>query len=65
MRRLLGAVGRLDAFPRSGRAVPEIADAAIREVVYREYRIVYLYDEADDHVDVLSVFHSSRPLGGS
>ncbi|WP_420454610.1 type II toxin-antitoxin system RelE/ParE family toxin [Rubrivirga sp.] len=42
VRRLLGAVGRLEAFPRSGRAVPEVADESVREVVYRDYRIIYL-----------------------
>jgi plasmid stabilization system protein ParE len=30
----------LEQFPRMGRAVPEIDDEAIREVFYRDYRIV-------------------------
>ena len=63
VRRLLSAVGRLEAFPRSGRKVPEIADESMREVVYRDYRIIYLYDEAGDRVEILSVFHSSRQFG--
>ena len=63
VRRLLGAVGRLDAFPRSGRVHPEIGDQAIREIVYRTYRIIYLHDEAEDRVEILSVFHSSRQFG--
>ena len=63
VRRLLGAVGRLEAFPRSGRSVPEIADESMREVVYRDYRIIYLYGERDDRVEVLSVFHSSQSFG--
>ena len=63
VRRLLSAVGQLGVFPRSGRAVPEIADESMREVVYRDYRIIYLHDEADDRVEVLSVFHSSRQFG--
>lgn len=63
VRRLLSAVGRLEIFPRSGRAVPEIADESMREVVYRDYRIIYLHDEVDDRVEVLSVFHSSRQFG--
>ena len=63
VRRLLSAVGRLEAFPRSGRAVPEIAEESMREVVYRDYRIIYLHDETDDRVEVLSVFHGSRQFG--
>lgn len=35
----------------------------MREVVYRDYRVIYLYDEADDRVEVLSVFHGSRSFG--
>ena len=65
VRRLLGAVGHLEAFPLSGRTVPEISGDALREVLYRDYRGVYLYDEADDRVEVLTVFHSSRQFGAA
>ncbi len=37
---LLRSVRRLETFPLSGRAVPEIDDPAIREVVWREYRVI-------------------------
>lgn len=59
---LLNAAQRLEAFPRSGRAVAETNDPAMRELVLRQYRIVYLVDE-DDDVFILTVFHSARPLG--
>ena len=59
---LLAATARLAAFPRSGRAVPEVGDPEIREVLHRHYRIVYHVD-ADDEVTVLSVVHSSRDWG--
>lgn len=50
VRRLLNAVDRLHHFPRSGRAVPEHSDPAIREVVLRPYRIVYrLVSEQEIH----------------
>ena len=38
---LIETVGRLVQFPRLGRAVPEIEDEAIREVIYRGHRIAY------------------------
>lgn len=63
VRRLLSAVRRLDIFPESGRVVPEMTDDAMREVVYRDYRIFYLYDDEEDRVEVLSMFHSSRQFG--
>ena len=43
----------LEQFPRRGRAMPKIDDAAIREVFYRDYRIVYIVDWDDETVDVL------------
>ena len=59
---LLSSTRRLETFPLSGRAVPEIADPAIREVIWRAYRVIYWADE--DRVEVLSVLHSSRQFGG-
>lgn len=60
------AVERLEIFPRSGRVVPEIGDASIREILYRGYRILYIVsgEEAVEEVKVLTVFHSSMPFGG-
>ena len=42
----------LEQFPRMGRIVPEIGDDAIREVLYRNYRIVYVVDRDDEEVVV-------------
>ena len=58
---LLASTRRLEAFPLSGRRVPEIDDPLIREVVWREYRVIYWADEA--RVDVLTVLHSSQQFG--
>lgn len=60
------AVERLEAFPHSGRAVPEIEDAALREVIYKGYRIFHMVGGSEDEpeVEVLSVFHSTRQFGG-
>jgi toxin ParE1/3/4 len=60
------AVERLEIFPQSGRAVPEITDPDLREVIYRGYRIfhVVLGPEGDEEVEVLAVIHSSRQFGG-
>lgn len=64
VRKLMRAAERLEAFPASGRVVPEIGDEAMREVIHRQYRIIYLYAPEEDKVEVLSVFHSSRQFGG-
>ena len=58
---LLRSTRRLGSFPLSGRAVPEVGDPAIREVVWRDYRVIYWADE--ERVEVLSVLHTSRQFG--
>jgi len=40
--------------PRSGRCVPEIGNAGIRELIYRGYRIVYRLK--DGRIEILTVF---------
>ena len=55
--RLIVAVERLDAFPESGRVVPEFSDASIREVVWRNYRIVYRL--VGSSVEIVTVFHGA------
>lgn len=62
---IFDAVERLEVFPRSGRKVPEIDDDAMREILYRGYRILYVLSglEGDEEVKVLTVFHSSMPFG--
>lgn len=54
---------KLKNFPKSGRKVPEINDPAIREVIHRNYRIIYHYLSAEEKVEILTVYHSSRQFG--
>ena len=64
VRRLLGAVDRLQDFPHSGRAVPGFSNPEIREIVLRPYRIVYRIVSATE-IHVLTVHHGSRETLGS
>ena len=57
---LMAAVRRLNAFPQSGRMVPERSDPTIREVIWRNYRIVYRVVLAESTVHVLTVFRAER-----
>ncbi len=61
--KLFTSTDRLMSFPRSGRSVPEIEDEQMREIIVRNYRIVYFYDESDDAAEVLTVFHASQQSG--
>ena len=46
--------------PERGRIVPELSISEIREIVYKNYRIVYLLKK--NSVDILTVFESHRLL---
>ena len=59
VRQLIAVVDQLAAFPESGRAVPELEDPQVREIVRRTYRIVYRL-VAGDQVHVLTIQHGSR-----
>jgi addiction module RelE/StbE family toxin len=56
--RLVAAVERLQDHPRSGRVVPELGDDSIREVIHRNYRIVYRL--RPDLVEIATVFHGAH-----
>ena len=58
--RVFAAVTRLEAFPRSGRVVPEIGQEDLREMIFGSYRIVYVVSE--DEANILTVFHAARLL---
>ena len=55
---IFDAVDRLVHFPLSGRVVPEIEDEYTREVIVRNYRVIY--DISGDTIRILSVFHGAR-----
>ena len=56
------AAARLSDFPKVGRVVPEIGEESIRELIYRQYRIIYVVE--GDTAEVLTVYHSTRQFGG-
>jgi plasmid stabilization system protein ParE len=54
------AASRLEAFPLSGRVVPEFRIDALRELIVDGYRIVYTVEQGD--VEILVVTHGSRDI---
>lgn len=59
--KLFAAVERLKDFPESGRVVPEIGDPVVREILWRNYRLVYRL--LAGNVEIVTVFHGALPLG--
>jgi toxin ParE1/3/4 len=58
---IFAKVERLLTFPQLGRMVPELGRPAVREVFYRQYRIIYKVG-ADDRIIVLMVQSGQYPL---
>lgn len=57
---LFTSTDRLEAFPQSGRMVPEIGLPEYREVIYRSHRVIYRVDRSV--VAILTVRHSKQLL---
>ncbi len=58
--KIIEASSVLERFPTVGRIVPEFGDPNIREILYRNYRIVY--QTSENTALIVTVFHGSRPL---
>jgi addiction module RelE/StbE family toxin len=59
---LIKATAKLEQMPRCGRIVPELEDYGFREVIFQNYRIVYLIVESSENIEILAVMHSAREI---
>lgn len=57
---IFGAVDRLKEFPESGRGVPEVKRRNIRELIFKNYRVIYRVERKQ--VSILTVRHSKQRL---
>jgi toxin ParE1/3/4 len=60
---LRSATAKLSDFPALGRAVPELEDPEMRELIVRGYRIIYQL--RGDIVGIVAVIHGARDRGAS
>ncbi|HMP99015.1 MAG TPA: type II toxin-antitoxin system RelE/ParE family toxin [Cyclobacteriaceae bacterium] len=60
--KLISKVEQLEAYPNSGRVVPEFNLETIRELIEGNYRIVYTINA--DAIGIVRVHHSARQLKG-
>lgn len=58
--RMFEMVEHLELFPEMGRQVPESDDPAVRELIYKNYRIIYQIKE--NYLEIITVIHGSRLL---
>ncbi len=58
--KIISLVEELALFPEKGRVVPEFSVEQIREIIYKNYRIVYLVKK--NSIEVLTIFESHKLL---
>jgi toxin ParE1/3/4 len=58
--RIIARLRQVQAFPQSGRAVPEMELHTLREVIALPYRIVYRTTESA--IEVIAVIHARQDL---
>jgi plasmid stabilization system protein ParE len=58
VRRIRILIQNLTRFPRIGRIVPEKNIATIRELLFKEYRIIYRLSSTN--IEIVRIFHGSR-----
>ena len=58
--RLIQEVEKLRGFPKMGRIVPEMSSNDLRELIFDNYRIIYLVEKKK--VVVVKVIHGRRNL---
>ena len=57
---LISQTRLLAKFPEMGRAVPEIGDEAVREIIVRSYRVIYRVHHARGEVEIARFWHGAR-----
>jgi len=58
IQRIFDQTERLADFPLSGRVIPEILNDKVREIIYGNYRIMYLVE--DEEVWITGIVHGAR-----
>jgi plasmid stabilization system protein ParE len=56
------ATRRFGRFPLSGRTLPEAPTGPLREIIVRDYRVIYA--PGPDRVEILAAIHGARDVGG-
>lgn len=58
--RIVEFIEHLASFPKLGRRVPESDDENIREIIFKNYRIIYQINKG--YLELITVIHGSRIL---
>ena len=58
--KVIEAIDELQDLPLRGRSVPEAEEGNIRELLFRNYRIIYRVET--ESISILTIIHGSRDL---
>ena len=59
-KKIIYIIEHLSKFPKMGRIVPELKGTEIREILYRNFRIIYRLK--DNFLELARIIHGSRIL---
>jgi len=59
-KKIIYIIENLNQFPKMGRLVPELENTEIREIIYRNFRIIYRSQE--NYLEIARIIHGSRIL---
>ncbi|HMF32097.1 MAG TPA: type II toxin-antitoxin system RelE/ParE family toxin [Candidatus Lokiarchaeia archaeon] len=60
--KILEAIDRLVKLPEMGRIIPEANQEDLRELILRNYRIMYRFNRDNKMITILAIIHGSRNL---
>jgi toxin ParE1/3/4 len=58
--KIIQRIDQLETFPKSGRVVPEFGNENLRELIIKNYRIIYRIQK--DFIGVARIHHSARNI---
>ena len=61
--RMLDHIGQLAQWPSSGNHHQDFPDSHLRQILFKPYRIIYLYE--NDRVTLIKIHHGARLLNPS
>lgn len=60
--KIVKAIEKLTIFPNIGRQVKESDKESIREIIFQNYRIIYLINREPDEICIVTIFHCGRDM---
>lgn len=59
---LINSASILENYPKSGRIVPELNRKEIREIIRKNYRIVYQLLNPTNDIEIIAICHSTQDM---